>query len=159
MLHDSHLPFAKWLLAVAVMLESQHRLPATQLQQVIGGGYKTSWFLEHRIRAAMEVGAPRDPVPVAFVRSVPGGPLDDNLASEVEAPPSWRVLRRLIAGPRGRLSAKHLSAYWNELLWREANTHNPTAFRDTVKALLDHAPVPYAQLTASEETSPERRRP
>lgn len=159
LLHDSHLPLAKWLLAVSVMLAGERRLPATQLQQILGGGYKTSWFLEHRIRAAMEVVAPVGAVPVAFAPTVPANASRTASGdSELEAPASWRVLRRLIADSPGHLSAKHLSAYWNEVLWREANAGNPHAFRDTVAALLRHAPVPYARLTAADATRAECRR-
>jgi hypothetical protein len=66
---------------------------------------------------------------------------------EVEPPESWHLLRRLVAGPYRRMSPKHLSAYWNELLWRDANRENPDAFRAIVVALLAHPPVPYASLT------------
>ena len=49
-LHDSHAQPIKWLLAVQLMLESEDGFPANQLRSLIGGSYKTSWFVEHRIR-------------------------------------------------------------------------------------------------------------
>ena len=52
-LHDSHISIAKWLLAVALMLESDRGYPANRLRGVLGGSYKSAWFVEHRIRAAM----------------------------------------------------------------------------------------------------------
>src|SRR4029078_8674747 len=46
-------PRAPWLLAVPVVVPSERGYPAPQLQELIGGSYKTAWFVEHRIRAAM----------------------------------------------------------------------------------------------------------
>jgi transposase-like protein len=50
--HNSHLPIWKWFLAVELLLESEGGLPANQLVDLLGGSYKTAWFVEHRIRAA-----------------------------------------------------------------------------------------------------------
>jgi transposase-like protein len=52
-LHDSHIPGWKWLVAVDLMLSERVPVSAAQLQGVLGGGYRTSWFLEHRIREAL----------------------------------------------------------------------------------------------------------
>ncbi len=62
--HDSHLSLSRWLLAVQLILESEAGFPANQLHAIIGGSYKTSWFVGHRIRAAMsgslvELGMPK----------------------------------------------------------------------------------------------------
>ena len=50
--HDSHLSLPKWFLAISLMLSSESGFSAAQLQRVLGGSYKSAWFLEHRIRSA-----------------------------------------------------------------------------------------------------------
>jgi transposase-like protein len=53
--HDSHLPLEKWFLAVHIMVESKKGISALQMKRMLGiGGYKTAWYLCHRIRAAMK---------------------------------------------------------------------------------------------------------
>lgn len=52
--NDSHLPLTKWLMATYLLCESKKGMSALQLQRVLGiGGYKTAWYLCHRIRSAM----------------------------------------------------------------------------------------------------------
>jgi len=52
--NDSHLPLSKWLLATFLMCESKKGISALQLQRMLAiGGYKTAWYLCHRIRSAM----------------------------------------------------------------------------------------------------------
>ena len=52
-MHDSHLPLRKWLLAVYLMCESKNGISALQLKRTLGVAYKTAWYLCHRIREAM----------------------------------------------------------------------------------------------------------
>ena len=52
--HDSHLPLWKWLLAVYMIAESKKGMSANQLKRTLAVSYKTSWYLCHRIRAAMK---------------------------------------------------------------------------------------------------------
>jgi transposase-like protein len=51
--HDSKLPLWKWFLAIYLIAESKKGISAKQLQRMIGGSYKTAWYLSHRIREAM----------------------------------------------------------------------------------------------------------
>jgi transposase-like protein len=52
--NDSHLPLTKWLMAAYLITESKKGMSALQIQRVLGiGGYKTAWYLCHRIRSAM----------------------------------------------------------------------------------------------------------
>lgn len=51
--HDSHLPLWKWLLTTYMMIEAKKGVSANQIMRTIGVSYKTSWYLCHRIRAAM----------------------------------------------------------------------------------------------------------
>lgn len=52
--HDSHLPLTKWFLAAYLICESKKGISALQIQRILGiGGYKTAWYLCHRIREAM----------------------------------------------------------------------------------------------------------
>jgi transposase-like protein len=53
-LQDSKLPLWKWFLAIYMMCESKKGISANQLHRMLGGSYKTAWFLCHRIRAAMK---------------------------------------------------------------------------------------------------------
>ena len=52
-MHDSHLPLRKWLLAIYLMCESKKGISANQLKRTLGVAYKTAWYLCHRIREAM----------------------------------------------------------------------------------------------------------
>jgi transposase-like protein len=54
---DTHLPLIMWFQAIALVLNAKKGLSAMQLQRDLGiGGYKTAWYLYHRIREAMEEG-------------------------------------------------------------------------------------------------------
>jgi transposase-like protein len=53
-LHRSHLPLHKWLLAFRLMIGSKKVFSAHQLHRTLGVDYKTAWFLEHRIRECMD---------------------------------------------------------------------------------------------------------
>jgi transposase-like protein len=54
---DSHLPLITWFHAIGLMLNAKKGLSARQLQRDLGlGGYKTAWYLCHRIREAMGEG-------------------------------------------------------------------------------------------------------
>jgi hypothetical protein len=52
--HNTHLPLIVWFHAVAIMLNAKKGISAKQLQRDLGiGGYKTAWYLNHRIREVM----------------------------------------------------------------------------------------------------------
>ncbi len=148
--HDSHLPLSKWFLAVSLMLSVERGVSAFQLQKILGGSYKSAWFLEHRIRCAMASGNPEREGPVAFVRATANGGVsgleDSAVPDAAEAPASWLLLRSLIAGVHRNVGARYLAAYWDEVRWRHENGGNPNAFRDTVAALLEHPWLPYDEL-------------
>src|SRR5208283_2656888 len=56
---DSHLPLIVWFHAVGLMLNARKGISAAQLQRDLGiGGYKTAWYLNHRIREAMQESNP-----------------------------------------------------------------------------------------------------
>ena len=56
--HDTHLPLIVWFQAIALILNAKKSLSALQLKRDLGiGGYKTAWYLNHRIREAMAEGA------------------------------------------------------------------------------------------------------
>ncbi len=117
--HNSHLPIWKWFLAIELLLDSG--VPANQLVGLLGGSYKTAWFVEHRIRAAI-VQAGEKPSKMCV------------------AGPYHR-----------RRDAKYLLAYLAETSWRTRNRGNPCAFRDTVLALLAAEPVPYNELVGAQD--------
>ena len=53
--HDTHLPLPTWFLAVALMVDAKKGLSAKQMQRHLKiGSYRTAWYLNHRIRKAME---------------------------------------------------------------------------------------------------------
>ena len=58
MLHDTHLPLRKWLLAVYLMVESRKGISAMQLKRSLNIAYQTAWYLAHRIRAAVDEAYP-----------------------------------------------------------------------------------------------------
>jgi transposase-like protein len=50
---DTHLPLEKWFIAVLLLVEARKGMSAMQLKRTLGIGYKTAWYLFHRIRSAM----------------------------------------------------------------------------------------------------------
>jgi transposase-like protein len=148
-LHDSHVSIARWLVAVQLIVESEHGFPANQLQAVIGGNYRTAWFVGHRIRAAMTHALPDLTMPLAYVVETEAG-IPSSIESGLESVGSatgWAsVPRRLIAGAYHRPSPKYMTAYRDETRWRTANVGDSNAFRKTVGALLATEPLPYREL-------------
>src|SRR5437868_12165242 len=56
---DSHLPLILWFHAIALVLNAKKGISAKQLQRDLGiGGYKTAWYLNHRIRESMKEVSP-----------------------------------------------------------------------------------------------------
>ena len=53
MLHDTHLPLRKWMIATYLIIESKKGISALQLQRTLGVAYRTAWYLSHRIRASV----------------------------------------------------------------------------------------------------------
>ncbi len=52
--HGSHLPLWKWFAAIYLMCESKKGMSAMQIKRTLGIGYKTAWYLCHRVRAAIQ---------------------------------------------------------------------------------------------------------
>ncbi|MBC8452920.1 MAG: IS1595 family transposase [Chloroflexi bacterium] len=53
-MHDSHLPLRKWMLAIYLIVESKKSLSAAQLGRKIDVQYRTAWYLAQRIREALK---------------------------------------------------------------------------------------------------------
>ena len=52
-MEDSHIPFGKWIYAIYQMCIAKKGVSALQLSRELGLGYKSAWFMCHRIRHAM----------------------------------------------------------------------------------------------------------
>lgn len=52
-MHRSHLPLAKWLLAAYFVTTDKRGISAKYLGKQLGVGYETAWGLLHKLRAAM----------------------------------------------------------------------------------------------------------
>lgn len=50
---DSHIPLAKWLMAIHLMTSSKKGISSHQLSRELGITLKSAWFLSHRVREAM----------------------------------------------------------------------------------------------------------
>ena len=55
-MRPSNVKLHLWLQAVVLMTASKKGISAHQLHRMLGVSYKTSWFMEHRIREAMRAG-------------------------------------------------------------------------------------------------------
>jgi transposase-like protein len=139
--HNSHLPAWKWFLTISLMIESEDGLPANQLVELLGVTYKTAWFAEHRVRAALQDGR-------GHVTAVPGQTNGNGTRA--------RVFSRPLVGSYQQLELKYLPAYLAEIQWRSESRQNPNAFRDTVLRLLGGDPLAYSQLVSGRSYTPPR---
>jgi transposase-like protein len=235
---DTKLPLPTWFATVYLMCESKKGISANQVNRMMGGSYKTAWYLCHRIRAAMSSASEDRPklggtieVDETFVGGIqrghqhkPGHPqckkevvigirqrggelrffhaedvksgtlakyIKENIAHDVDvimtdeygAYPSaiakagvftehktikhkakiyvdgdvhtntvesaFSLLKRGIVGTWHRISAKHLSAYLDEMEFRFNNRSNPYLFRDTLMKLIEAPVLEYKKLTAA----------
>lgn len=62
---------------------------------------------------------------------------------------AFSLLKRGIVGSWHRVSAKHLSAYLDEMMFRFNNRDNPYLFRDTMMKLIEAPVLEYKALTAA----------
>jgi transposase-like protein len=49
----SHIPLNKWLAATHLMMASKKGMSSLQISRMLGLGYKTAWFMCHRIRESL----------------------------------------------------------------------------------------------------------
>ena len=52
-MEDSHIPFGKWIYVIYQMCIAKKGISANQIARELGLGYKSAWFMCHRIRCAM----------------------------------------------------------------------------------------------------------
>jgi hypothetical protein len=50
----SHLPLSTWFQAVAILVNAKKSISAKQMERDLGVNYRTAWFLNHRLREAMQ---------------------------------------------------------------------------------------------------------
>jgi len=62
---------------------------------------------------------------------------------------AFSLLKRGIIGSWHKVSAKHLSAYLDEMTFRFNNRSNPFLFRDTLMKLIEAPVLEYKKLTAA----------
>jgi transposase-like protein len=235
--NDSHLPLAKWFLVTYLICESRKGISANQIKRMIGGSYKTSWYLCHRIRAAMtEADKPMMDGTVEVDETYLGGKqhtyskagygdsnkqivigirqrggdlrffhaqdvkagtlakfVRENVSEDVDVivtdelntyPTAFRdtafaakhktikhkakiyvdgevhtntvesafsLLKRGIVGTWHRISAKHLSAYLQEMEFRFNRRKNPHLFTDTLRHMVTASTLTFEALTAGTE--------
>jgi transposase-like protein len=52
----SKIPLSQWCMAIYLLNSSKKGMSALQMHRMMGGSYKTAWFMCHRIREAMREG-------------------------------------------------------------------------------------------------------
>jgi hypothetical protein len=60
-MENSHISLPKWVLAIRLMTASKKGISAHQLHRMLSIGYKSAWFMAHRIREAM---SDKNPTPL-----------------------------------------------------------------------------------------------
>jgi len=126
--HRSRVPLWKWFLTISLLLQADDGMPANQLVKLIGGSYKTAWFLEHRVRAALTEGG------------VQRGRCRD------ESGRCERLFDRAVVGKYHQHGVRYLDAYSAERQWRSWARDDPGSFRETTLALINGEPLEYSEL-------------
>jgi transposase-like protein len=147
--HDTHLPLIVWFHAVALMLNGKKGISAKQMQRDLGiGGYKTAWYLNHRIREAMNEGAlPRMGGIVEIDETYLGGRQKGHVGKKKNKEVVFGMRER--GGPLRFIHTKDATANtWSNIL--SANLHEgvelimtdeSTAARSVLKGSMKHRMV------------------
>lgn len=148
--HNSHLPLWKWFAAVHLIVSSDQGCSARELQQRLGGSYKSFWFAGHRIRsglAAADASADRaapDPHRPELWRAIARA-ADRSLARPSRAGGTYA------AGPYHRLEPAYAGYYAAERRWRERHRLAPRPYASAVHALLDGDPLELRRLVRPDD--------
>jgi hypothetical protein len=129
------------------MLDSDQGVPSNQLVQLLGGSYKTAWFAQHRVRAAIERAGGRNRSETGESTLLDAWNVVSLHLGEAGGSEA-RVFSRPIVGPHHQMSLKYLSAYLAEQEWRSRYRQDPNAFRETVLQLLECDPLEYSELVS-----------
>ncbi len=54
---DSPLPLCKWFVAVWIVINAKNGVSSYEIHRALGVTQKTAWFMDHRIRLAMQTGS------------------------------------------------------------------------------------------------------
>lgn len=117
---DTHLPLSKWMLATAIMCNAKKGVSAKQMERDMGVSYKTAWYLNHRIREAMD-----DGIEGLFTGTVEadetyvGGKYDKRRKrAKYDKEPVFGIFG-MIERETGRVHAKHIPAANRWVVTRE----------------------------------------
>lgn len=113
---DTHLPLNKWMLAAAIMCNAKKGVSAKQMERDMGVSYKTAWYLNHRIRKAMEESAGLFTGTVEADETYVGGKYDKRRKrAKWDKTPVFGIIERGDGDKHSRVSAGKLSAVnrWN----------------------------------------------
>lgn len=107
---DTHLPLSTWMLAIAIMCNAKKGVSAKQMERDMGVSYKTAWYLNHRIRKAMDEEGGIDGLFTGTVEAdetYVGGKYDKRRKrAKYDKPPVFGMIER----ETGRVHAKHIPA-------------------------------------------------
>lgn len=118
--NDSHLPLQKWFMAMAMIVDAKKGVSANQLKEHLGiGSYRTSWFMAHRIRKAMEESAPT------------------KMTGVVEMDETWIAGKSKRRGPQ-KPRTKDMVIGLREREGRVRFFHVADAKKETVRAIINH---------------------
>lgn len=149
---DSHIPLAKWLLAIQLLCASKKGMSAHQLHRMLGLTYKSAWFMAHRIRYAMT----RPPLSDKLRGTVEadetfigGKPHNRHIGKRSPAPPKTPVLSVIERGGNVRsvavasVTAKTLRAAIDENVVRQARlmTDGAGAYTSIGRSFASHDTV------------------
>ena len=145
-LEGSHVPLAKWLMALFLLCSSKKSISANQIHRMTGVTYKTAWFMCHRIRFAMTPNPGAQPklkgtveVDETFVG--PRGKPKTPVVALIERLGLVRV--KVVAS----VTQKNLGAALAECVSPEAvvNTDEHPAYRNPLKQWKEHQAVNHSR--------------
>jgi transposase-like protein len=116
---DTHLELRTWMQAIALMCTAKKGISAKQMERTLGVSYKTAWYLNHRIRKAMEEGVnPLFSGTVEADETYVGGKYDKR---RKRAKYDKEAVFGMVERETGRVHAKHVPAATRGSVTREIN--------------------------------------